>query len=154
MSPVWVFPMSTAFYQDHGIRFEHPADWEVDESDDGIQTTISAQSPDGLTFALITVDNNRPTVAEMLNVAISAMKEEYAELAVVPVCELIDGHRAEGYDLEFVSLDLLGGCVLRCFQTARRTVLFFGQWSMDDLNDEEPEEIIHTIRRSLHETDS
>jgi hypothetical protein len=146
--------MSTAFYEDHGIRFNHSATWEVDESDDGVQTTISVQSPDGLTFALITIDTARPTVAEMLDVALSAMQEEYAELEIVPASELIGGHRAEGYDLEFVSLDLLGGCVLRCFQTARKTVLFFGQWSMVDLDDDAPEETIHAIRRTLRESDS
>lgn len=141
-------------YNERGIRFDYPHEWEIDESDDGIQVTISVQSPDGLTFALITVDNDRPTAAAMLDVALTAMKEEYPELSIVPVCELIAGHRTEGYDLEFVTLDLLGGCVLRCFQTPRRTLLFFGQWSMDDLNDEEPEEIIHSIQSSLKETDS
>ena len=143
-----------SMYEDHGIRFDHPSDCEVDESDDGVQTTISVQAPDGLTFALITLDTNRPTIAEMLDLALSAMKEEYADLAVVPVSELLGGHCAEGYDLEFVSLDLLGGCVMRCFQTLRKTVLFFGQWSMDDLNDDEPEELIHAIRKTLRETDS
>jgi hypothetical protein len=146
--------MSTAFYEDHGIRFDHPADWEVDESDDGVQTTISVQSPDGLTFALITIDTARPTVAEMLGVALTAMQEEYVELEIVPASELLGGHRAEGYDLEFVSLDLLGGCVLRCFQTPRKTVLFFGQWSMVNLDDDEPEQIVHAIRKTLRETDS
>ena len=144
--------MSTAFYEDHGIRFDHPATWEVDESDDGLQTTISVQSPHGLTFALITIDTTRPTATEMLGVALSAMREEYAELEIVPASELLDGHRAEGYDLEFVSLDLLGGCVLRCFQAPQKTVLFFGQWSMVDLDDDEPEEIIHAIRKTLRET--
>src|SRR5207302_3445412 len=49
----------------------------------------------------------------------------------LPALETINGHRAVGHDVEFISLDMTNSCTIRCFRTPRRTVLLFGQWSED-----------------------
>ncbi len=143
-------------YDDHGIRFEYPMSWELEETDEGARTTVSIQSPGGLAFAIVTVDADRSAPAEMVDEVIAAMKEEYPDVGITPAIEEIDGHKAIGHDLEFVSLDMLNGCAIRCFRTKRRTILVFGQWSEADEEDEseEPELMLRAMRRTLEETDS
>jgi hypothetical protein len=140
----------TGIYKDHGIRFEYPGDWELEVTDDGPVTTVALQSPGGLAFALVTTDDSRPAPAEVVDEALTAMREEYPNLDATPALETINGHNAVGHDVEFISLDMTNTCAIRCFRTPRRTVLVFGQWS--DL-DEDSEDLIRDVRRSLEETD-
>ena len=141
-----------AIYDDHGIRFEYPADWELEVSDDGPRTTVSLESSEGLAFTLVTLDDSRPAPADLADEALAAMRDEYPGLDAAPALEMIDGHRAVGHDLEFISLDLVNCCAIRCYRTPRRTVLVFGQWS--DLDDAEPESLLRAVYGSLEETDA
>ena len=52
-------------YDDQGIRFEYPPDWELEVSDDGPRTTVAVQAPGGLAFTMITVDETCPAPAEL-----------------------------------------------------------------------------------------
>jgi hypothetical protein len=140
-------------FQDHGIRFEYPPDWEVEVTDDGPgQTTVALSSPGGTAFALVRLDEDRPAPAELADEALAAMREEYPSLEASPAMESIDGHHAIGHDVEFLSLDIANTCHIRCFRTDRRTVLVFGQWS--DLDGEEPEGLMAALRQSMEETDA
>jgi hypothetical protein len=139
-------------YDDRGIRFEYPADWEMEVTDEGSITTVSIQSPGGLAFALVTVDDSCPDPAEVADQALLAMREEYPTLDAVPALEPISGHNAVGHDVEFISLDMTNACAIRCFRTPRRTVLVFGQWS--DLEDEDSIATLRDVRNSLEETDA
>jgi hypothetical protein len=139
-------------YDDHGIRFEYPEGWEVEETDDGDVTTVALHAPDGLAFALVTLDDSRPAPAAMADEALQAMRDEYPGLDAAPALEVIGGHRAVGHDVEFISLDLTNACAIRCFRTGRRTVLLFGQWS--DVEDEGTADALAAIRRSVEETDT
>jgi hypothetical protein len=143
--------MNSATYEDHGIRFEYPEEWDLDVTDDDSIMTVSLQSPGGLAFALVTVDESCPAPAEVADEALAAMREEYPGLDAMPALETIDGHPAVGHDVEFISLDMTNACAIRCFRTPRRTVLVFGQWS--DLEAELNEPLIQGVRRTLTETD-
>jgi hypothetical protein len=138
-------------YDDHGIRFEYPLDWELEISDDGPRTAVTVQSPAGLAFAIVTVDESRPAPADLADEALAAMRAEYPSLDAAPAIETIDGHRAVGHDLEFISLDMINSCSIRAYRTPRRTVLVFVQWS--DLASEESESLLQAVRRSVEETD-
>jgi hypothetical protein len=145
--------MAAAIYDDHGIRFEYPSDWELDETVDGPRITVSAQSPSGLAFALVTVDDDRPAPSDLIDEALAALKDEYPTLEAFPAVETIDGHKAVGHDLEFISLDLNNAGAIRGFRTPRRTIFILAQWS-DDLEGEEAESALKVLRRSLEETDA
>jgi len=142
----------SGIYDDRGIRFEYPEDWEVDVTDDGPRVTASVQSPSGLAFAMVTVDDDGPAPAELVDEALAALRDEYPTLEALPALEKIDGRRAVGHDVEFVSLDLPNSCVLRAFRTPRRTVFLLAQWS--DLEGEDAEEALKDLRRSIEETDA
>jgi hypothetical protein len=143
----------SGIYDDHGIRFEYPADWELDVTDDGPRVTVSVQSSTGLAFALVTVDDDRPAPVDLADEALAALQEEYPTLHASPAVEVIDGHKAVGHDVEFISLDLNNAGVIRAFMTPRRTIFTLAQWS-DDLEGEEAEQTLKTLRRSLEETDA
>jgi hypothetical protein len=141
----------TEIYQDRGIRFEYPPDWELEVTDDDPLTTVAVQAPGGLAFALISVDESCPAPAEVADQALEALREEYPVLDASPAIESINGHHAVGHDVEFISLDMTNSCTIRSFQTPRRTVLLFGQWS--DLAGDESELTLLAVRRSFEETD-
>ncbi|MDR3632729.1 MAG: hypothetical protein P4L84_02775 [Isosphaeraceae bacterium] len=138
-------------YDEGGIRFEYPEDWELEMTDDGPVTTISLQAPTGLAFALVRTDEDCPAPAEVADEALEALRAEYEQLDAAPALETIDGHRAVGHDVEFISLDMTNACTIRCFRTSRRTVLVFGQWS--DLEGDDAEVHLRRMRRSFEETD-
>ena len=139
-------------YDDRGIRFEYPDDWELEVTDDGPRTTVEVASPGGLAFALVTVDDDRPAASEMADEALSALREEYPALDAFPALETIGGHKAVGHDVEFISLDLTNSCAIRVFRTPRRTVFVLAQWS--DLEEGDAESTLLAVRRSIEETDA
>jgi hypothetical protein len=139
-------------FDDHGIRFVYPTDWNVEVDTDGEKTTVSVHCPDGVAFAMVALDESCPEPSVVAGLALDAMQQEYPDLDSFPVIDSIDGHAAVGHDVEFMSLDAMNSCVVRCFRTDRRTVLFFGQWS--DLEGEETAAQIRSLRSSIEETDS
>ena len=66
----------THIYDDRGIRFEYPGDWDLEVTDDGPLTTVAVQAPGGLAFALVTVDDSRPAPADMADQALGALRDE------------------------------------------------------------------------------
>jgi hypothetical protein len=136
-------------YQDFGIRFEYPPDWEIEVTEDGPRTTIAIHAPTGLAFAMVTLDTDCPEPAELADEALEAMKEEYPGLDVREEADSLAGYDALGYDLEFFSLDLASACAIRCYRSERQTALFFAQWT--ELDGEEPEAVLSAVRRSLEE---
>ncbi len=141
--------MATAVYEDHGVRFEYPSDWTVDVTDEDDVTTVDLQHPEGVAFILVRVDESCSDPEETADLALEAMREEYPELDASPVVETLGEHIVTGHDVEFFSLDVSNAATIRCFRTARRTVLVFGQWS--DLIGEETADLVHGVFRSLEE---
>ena len=139
-------------FDDHGIRFDYPTDWDIEVSSDGEKTTVSVHAPDGVAFAVVALDETCPEPSELAGLALDAMEQEYPDLDSFPVTDSIDGHLAVGHEIEFLSLDATNCCSIRCYRTSRRTVLVFGQWS--DLEGEETADQIRSLRASLEETDS
>jgi len=138
-------------YDEEGIRFEHPADWELETTDEAGVRTVAAQEPDGLGFVIITVDPSRPDPAEAAAAALGAMREEYPDLDSAPVLESINGHAATGHDIEFMAMDMTNSAIIRCFRTSLQTILAFGQWS--DLGADELGDRVRDIVHSIEETE-
>lgn len=146
-----VISMSIAIYDDQGIRFMYPVNWELDVTEDGAVSTVAVHSPGGPAFFFLTLDRSCPEPKSIAEQALEAMRAEYPTLDAIPMEESIGGHLAFGQDVEFVSLDMPNSCSIRCYRTKNRTVLFFGQWS--ELEDDTAEQVIQAVRRSLEETD-
>jgi hypothetical protein len=145
--------MSTvAHWDDHGVRFDYPAGWELDANADIPRVSITLQASQEPAFALLTFDTEAPDPRELVDEALAAMTAEYPSLDMKPVEEPIDGHPAVGYDLEFLSLDMTSFCLIRGFRTPRRTVLLFAQWS--ELDGDTIATQFRELVSSLQETDA
>ena len=145
--------MNLSAYDDRGVRFEHPDDWEVEVTEDGTRTTIAVGAPSGLAFALVTVDEGDDADPdEMVTEALAALKEEYPTLTADPADDDLAGHPATGHDVEFVSLDFSVACALRGVRTAHRTIFILTQWS--DLESDDADDALRLLRRSFEETDA
>jgi hypothetical protein len=143
--------VSTRIYEDHGVRFEYPSEWEVKVTDEGSETTVAVQEPDGLAFVLVNIDESCPDPADVSEAALEAMREEYPDLDSFPVLETIGAQGVSGHDVEFFALDIANAASIRCFSTPRRTVLFFGQWT--ELGDNNLADVIRSMFSSLEETE-
>jgi hypothetical protein len=141
----------TDFYEDHGVRFEYPSDWELEVTDEGTVTTVDLQHPAGIAFALVRTDESCPDPDELSHEALEAMREEYPDLDASPFMATSDGCAVTGHDVEFFSLDIANAAYIRCFRTPRRTVLVFGQWS--DLGEENLPDLVGGVFQSLEETE-
>ena len=142
--------MTTEIYDDHGIRFEYPSDWELEVTDEGSVITVGLEHPGGIAFALVRTDETCPDPDELADLALEAMRDEYPSLDVSPVSETFHDHSVTGHDVEFFSLDIASAASIRCFRTPRRTLLVFGQWS--DLGDDDLSDVVSGLFRSLEET--
>lgn len=140
-----------AYFEERGIRFAYPGDWETEVADDGPRTTVTVQSPSGLAFALVTMDESLPEPGELVGEALAALREEYPGLDETPAADTLVGHCAVGNDVAFISLDMTNACVIRGVRTPRRTFFLLGQWS--EIGEEDPESIIDDLFRSIEETD-
>ena len=141
--------MISRIYEGHGVRFAYPADWELEETDEGEAATVEVQAPGGLAFALVRTDASCPDPASVADEVLEAMREEYPDLEADLAMATIVGHHATGYDVEFFSLDVTNGATIRAFRTPDRTVLVFGQWS--DIGDEDLPDLIRGVFRSVEE---
>ncbi|MHB1560253.1 MAG: hypothetical protein ACYC61_22610 [Isosphaeraceae bacterium] len=141
--------MAIQIYEGHGVRFQYPFDWELEETEDGDATTVEVQAPGGLGFALIRTDESCPDPAGVADEVLEAMRAEYPELDVAPALESLDGHRATGYDVEFFSLDITNAAAIRSYRTEARTVLVFGQWS--DIGGDDLPDLIRGVLLSVEE---
>jgi hypothetical protein len=142
----------TEVYEDHGVRFAYPADWAIEVTDEGPVTTVDLEHPGGVAFALVRTDESCPDPAELADLALEAMREEYPELSAAPVMETIQDHCATGHDVEFISLDVANAACIRCFRTPHRTVLIFGQWS--DLGEPDLPDLVSGVVHSLQESNN
>ncbi len=121
--------MKTEVYEGDGVRFEYPADWTIESTDEDEVTTIDVQHPDGVAFVIVRSDQSRPDPEYVADVALEAMREEYPDLDASPIVETLGEHVVTGHDVEFFSLDVPNAAAIRSFRTPSRTVFLFGQWS-------------------------
>ena len=50
----------TEIYEDRGIRFEYPGDWELEVTDDGPLTAVAVRRRAAYNLPLVTVDDSCP----------------------------------------------------------------------------------------------
>ena len=136
-----------AVYENGGLRFQYPDNWELEPSDAvrrGI--SVSVASPGGAFWSL-TVQPADIGPAEMSATAIEALQQEYDSLESEAVSDSIHGHDAVGYDVHFIYLDLTITAVIRAFRTATATYLVHLQAEDDEYD--RNKEVFRAITASL-----
>lgn len=136
-----------AMFQQDGLRFQYPENWKLSTEDTSDGWSVTVQTADGGAFFLLCVHNDGPAVPEVLETALTALREDYPELESSPVEEAIAGQQAQGWDVQFLSLDFVTTCWLRSWRTQERTQLLLCQAS--DLDVAQAEPVLRAMRASL-----
>lgn len=127
-----------ATYDNHGIRFRYPADWQLAEQTTGNGVSVSVQSA-GTAFWSVSLDPDGPEPERMIEAALDAFRQEYSELDDYPLETEICHRTALGRDVEFVCLDWLNTACLRAFRTSQFSVLLLYQGTDRELKDARPQ---------------
>jgi hypothetical protein len=135
-----------AIFDQDGVRFQYPENWEMVREDNPSGWTVSLQSP-ATAFFMLTYDSDMPEAELMAETALEAMQAEYKGLESEPIVETIAGQPACGHNMRFFSFDLTNTCCTRSFYGAGGTVLLL--WQTNDLELEIVEPIVQAMCASL-----
>jgi len=130
----------------HGMKFDYPAGWLVTEERSGEDLTLTA-ADEGVALWSVTLMPGRPDPKKVLKMALQAFEDEYNEVDVSEVGEVLSGHAAEGIDIDFVCLELLNVASLRSFITEDSTFLIMYQTTGDELDELTP--VFEAMNRSF-----
>jgi hypothetical protein len=137
-------------FEDAGVRFRYPENWRLEREDTAVGWTVVLQSPE-TAFAMISLNEESPSVESMAETALAAMREDYPDLEVDNCVDSLAGRPAVGYDIRFFSFDLTNTCLIRSFYCSRGTVVIMCQVNDLELDTNEP--VLRAICASLEVED-
>jgi hypothetical protein len=137
-------------FNERGVRFQYPENWQLERSDDDSGWTVSVQSPK-TAFFLISVNEEMPSTDEVAQTALEALRSEYPELEADDCVDTVAGQPAVGHDIQFFSLDLTNTCCTRSFYSESGTVLVL--WQANDLELEAYEPVLRAMCASIEVDD-
>ena len=137
-------------FEDEGIRFRYPENWKLEREDTDTGWTVVVQSPE-TAFAMISLNDESPSVENMAETALAAVREDYPDLDADACVDSVAGRPAVGYDIRFFSLDLTNTCWIRSFYCSRGTMVVMCQ--VNDLELETNEPVLRAICASLEVDD-
>ncbi len=143
-----------ATFEDAGVRFRYPENWQLQREDTEDGWTVMLQSPE-TAFLLISMREDMPSVDEVAATALAALQEDYPELESEECVDSLAGQPAVGHDIRFFSLDLTNTAWTRSVYSERGTLLVLCQ--VNDLELEKNEPVLRAICASLeidHDDDS
>jgi hypothetical protein len=139
-----------AEFDEAGIRFKYPENWQLEREDNDDGFTLSLQSPD-TAFLMLYLREDMPGTDDMAETALQALREEYPDLESDDCVDSLAGQPAVGHDIRFISFDLTNTCWTRSFYSSRGTVLVLCQ--LNDLEMATNEPVLRAICASLEVDD-
>jgi hypothetical protein len=138
-----------AIYEDRGVRFLYPDNWQLmDVETSGWPRTVTVQSPNTAFWSLHVYPPRqelRPLVMEVVESIQSSFPDQ--ELEVLPASEVVGDAEAKGVDVSFFYLDLLVEARIRTIKTPSFTLIWHYQAESREL--EELEQVFLAIASSL-----
>jgi hypothetical protein len=135
-----------AHFEEDGIQFLYPENWELQREENENGWTISVQSPE-TAFLVLSFDTEMPEQELMAQAALDVLKGEYEDLEADDCVETVAGQPAVGHDVRFFSLDLTNTCWIRSFYSVQGTVLVM--WQINDLELDRHEQVLRAICASI-----
>lgn len=136
----------TETYTGHGVQFDYPADWELDEQHGQDQVVLTVSSPQTAFWTLV-LHFDQPDPQAVLDTVLAAFREEYAEIDVYPSEARLQDEPTLSRDVEFVCHDLLNSAWVRIFETDEFTGMVLYQSYDRELEESGP--VLEGITRSL-----
>lgn len=135
-----------AEFEEAGISFRYPANWQLDRQETDAGWTVTLQSPE-TAFFMLSLNEEMPSTTSLAEAALVALREEYHDLDADECVDSMAGLPAFGHDIRFFSLDLTNTCWTRSFYCENGTVLVLCQ--VNDLELEKNEPVLRAICASL-----
>ncbi|MCA9097395.1 MAG: hypothetical protein KDA36_03380 [Planctomycetaceae bacterium] len=133
-------------YSAHGVRFQFPSDWGVQEQsqENELLITVSSQETSfwslGLFFEL-------PSPEHVVQTVLRALEDDYPEIDIYESQSVVLDQKGVSCDVEFVCMELINSAWIRAFQTPRFTALVMYQSTDYELESALP--ILEAITNSL-----
>jgi hypothetical protein len=140
-----------AEFDESGIRFQYPENWNLEREESDTGWSVSVQSP-GTAFLMMSLHEDMPSAERVIQTALAALQEVYPDLESDDCVDSLAGQPAIGHDIRFFSLDLTNTCWTRSFYTAQGTVLVLCQTS--DLEYDTAEPVLRAICTSIQLDDN
>jgi hypothetical protein len=137
-------------FENAGVRFRYPENWRLEREETDTGWSVVLQSPD-TAFAMISLNEESPSIESTAETALAAMREDYPELEADECVDSLAGRPALGHDIRFFSFDLSNTCWIRSFYCSRGTVVVMCQ--VNDLELDTNETVLRAICASLEVDD-
>ena len=139
-----------AVFERFGVRFLYPENWSLmDLEVEDWPRSVTVQSQETGFWSLHVyppMQSPMPIVDEL----VSAIREEFSDLEVLPASETLDDTPVAGVDIAFFYLDLLVEAKIRYVQTPSGTLIWHYQAESQEF--EEIERVFQAIAVSLLQT--
>lgn len=133
-------------YSAHGVHFNYPADWGLQEQSQGNEHLITVSSPE-TSFWSLGLFFDSPSPEHVVQTVLRALEDDYPEIDIYESQDVLLDQPAVSRDVEFVCMELLNSAWIRAFQTPHFTALLMYQSTDHELEGAEP--ILEAITRSL-----
>jgi hypothetical protein len=108
----------TARFERHGVAFEYPENWQLDEEQDSdARLAVTLYTPGGAFWSL-RIENAPIAPRQLVDSVLSAMREEYKDADVEDVTQRIEDQELIGVDMNFFCLDLTNTIKIRAMRRA------------------------------------
>jgi hypothetical protein len=116
-----------ATFDQHGLRFEYPDNWSVDQGEDIEANQQVVVSSPHTAFWQLTKHPPGTELETLFDEVLAALRSEYREIEVELESELVEGRLVTGFTVNFFFLDLTNTCWLRGIETAAANYLLICQ---------------------------
>jgi len=116
-----------AVFSRSDLRFEYPENWSLDDSDDQSGSEQVVISSPETAFWHLSRHSPEVELEPLFDEALAALRSEYQDIEVEPAHERLEDHDLEGFDVNFICLDLTNTCRLRACRTPSATFLLICQ---------------------------
>lgn len=135
-----------AVYEEHGVRFEYPDNWELshEHHDEDFSVTVESE---GTAFWMLSVLQGRPVAEDVIEAALESFRGEYDPVDVYESEDSICMLPTVARDVDFYELEMVNRASLRVCETDSTTIFVLLQ--MSDTEREEAEPLLKAITDSL-----
>ncbi len=117
-----------AQFDQYGLRFAYPDNWQVESATEGGELVITVTSPAPQTaFWSLSVYRDMLDLLELIDGVIEALRTEYPDLEAEAVHDEIAGTILRGSDVSFICLDLTNTTFIRAWHKGASTYLLMAQ---------------------------
>lgn len=116
-----------AVFEKSGIRFEYPENWTVDHSDDGEGGDQVVVSSPETAFWHLSQHPREVELDPLFDEVLATLRSEHQDIEVEPTRNDLEDFELEGFNVNFICLDLTNTCWLRACRTPSATLLLICQ---------------------------